>query len=775
MIGKFLKISHIDFMANFLPPPSENVPDFSMAFEGVEELENPQLERDLYQPFVDCVARANMCPGFQFVLTPDRADEGDESMQKVDAGLYADADAPHDGRPHWASQRMWVEWKREKQTHDPFDDNRSEFEAMSQQRQRVRGQIISYAAKVFAHQHRKFLFTIIILRDCARILFWDRSGAAVTEKFNYRQQPEKLGEFLWRFSRLSPEQQGYDPTASMVVEGTEDYELMNRMASNTMESSDYIREYFQNSLDGEWTRWKLSVEEEIPSSETSTSTGTVKRCRHFLVGKPHFLASGVAGRGTRGYVAIDVETKKFVFLKDAWRVDLPGIQKEGDVVRTLNEKEVEHVPTLVCHGDIGSQCTVVQDLWEPANVSAAPGLVSDQASVTTDADSHKWNPLKRHTHYRLVEAEVGRPLSDFRTGRELVKLICDSIKAHRQAVEKANILHRDISAGNILILQYERRDSDGTTWISYKGLLNDWELSKPFNVEEGQRQPDRTGTWQFTSVRLLTQPYEGTQIEDELESFLHVLLYHGIRHLRHNCTNVGAFMHEFFDAALLHDGEYICGRRKWATMRLGEIDRGNELNLLRFQDDSDGKQHPLNTILDELLSWFKAYYNILQSEDKFDFPSFDPSQGQDLCQEKSTKKQATARKAQQPLNMEFDFGFQPEEDGKHFDATNVIEDNAQEAKINLDKDRSKAASLNSHGPMYNRLMTYVMNDNWPECDRTPDQLPKGYSYIKVQDRGMSSKRDSNVLEDVELPQSKRSRSTANSASKLASRSSRHRR
>lgn len=56
MIGKFLKVSHADFMANFVPPLPENVPhppDFRNAFSGLRELENPRLlEKDLYQPFV---------------------------------------------------------------------------------------------------------------------------------------------------------------------------------------------------------------------------------------------------------------------------------------------------------------------------------------------------------------------------------------------------------------------------------------------------------------------------------------------------------------------------------------------------------------------------------------------------------------------------------------------------------------------------------------------------------------------------------------------------
>ncbi|KAI0947737.1 hypothetical protein AcW1_009421 [Taiwanofungus camphoratus] len=697
-----------------------------------------------------CVANANMCPGFQFVLTPDKPDEGDVSLQKVDAGLYVNADAPNDSRPHWASQRMWVEWKREREKYDPFDDIRPEFEATSLERQKARGQIISYAAKIFAHQHRKYLFTIMILRDYARILFWDRSGVAVTEKFNYRQQPWKLGEFLWRFAHLSAEQQGYDPTATAIVEGTEEYELMNRMARQKLESSDYIREYFQNSLDGEWTRWKLKIEEDVQEDmpESSTTTASAKRSRYFLVGKPHFLASGVAGRGTRGYVAIDLETKKFVFLKDAWRVNLPGIDKEGNVVRLLNEKEVKNIPTLVCHGDIEDQCTVVQDLWEDKSKVATRSLVasgsSSVARISVMSPRNEWNPLKSHTHYRLVTAEVGRPLSDFRKGRELVKVMYDCLIGHQQAVEKANILHRDISAGNLLIVEYEIIDSNGRKTIEWRGMLNDWELSKPLYTnagEGGQRQPDRTGTWQFTSAKLLKKPDRAAEVPDELESFLHVLLYMGIKYLPHNCPDVGAFMYEYFDEARLCNGQYICGRRKWEAMRHGEIDVGMQDEPLTFQmhndgrEDQDGQDHPLNALLDDILKLFKASYRVLAYDNGLE------------------RKMRSLNKITTQYDADYD-GFSDGESSTSLsdldssDSTSSLQEEAS-----LKATRKVAARLDTHARMAKTLKKHATKTKWPDDDKTSDQLPPHFNYTKMQYRG--TKRDSRDVEDGELPQSKR--------------------
>ncbi|KIL55725.1 hypothetical protein M378DRAFT_17686 [Amanita muscaria Koide BX008] len=69
--------------------------------------------------------------------------------------------------------------------------------------------------------------------------------------------------------------------------------------------------------------------------------------------------------------------------------------------------------------------------------------------------------------------------------------MADAMQAHQHAYFNAHVLHRDISAGNILIT-YEG-----------KGLLIDWDLCvKLMDPNNGNkfvpaRRPDWTGTWQF--------------------------------------------------------------------------------------------------------------------------------------------------------------------------------------------------------------------------------------------------------------------------------------
>lgn len=57
-------------------------------------------------------------------------------------------------------------------------------------------------------------------------------------------------------------------------------------------------------------------------------------------------------------------------------------------------------------------------------------------------------------------------------------------------------LHRDVSAGNVLICPtVVRSEVDGQLRVVWKGILTDWELSKPMTPANGKlaaRQPVRT-------------------------------------------------------------------------------------------------------------------------------------------------------------------------------------------------------------------------------------------------------------------------------------------
>jgi len=62
-----------------------------------------------------------------------------------------------------------------------------------------------------------------------------------------------------------------------------------------------------------------------------------------------------------------------------------------------------------------------------------------------------------------------------------------SISAHKEAYEVLGIIHRDVSAGNIMIIISSTKDDR-------RGLLNDWDLARKIKDVKagGAKQHERT-------------------------------------------------------------------------------------------------------------------------------------------------------------------------------------------------------------------------------------------------------------------------------------------
>ena len=54
---------------------------------------------------------------------------------------------------------------------------------------------------------------VLLTRDFARIIRWDRAGAIVSERFNYVKNPEALLGLLWLYGQMDTDDRGLDDTA----------------------------------------------------------------------------------------------------------------------------------------------------------------------------------------------------------------------------------------------------------------------------------------------------------------------------------------------------------------------------------------------------------------------------------------------------------------------------------------------------------------------------------------------------------------------------------
>ncbi|KAA1467249.1 hypothetical protein DENSPDRAFT_832253 [Dentipellis sp. KUC8613] len=518
------------------------------------EAENAEV-RKFEDRFIDAVNAAGICPDLEFFNTTNRSGNKYVYYQKPDISVYgkmalADplpASATSDtastsGAPpapseppsgpvepqagtgpasessivHWTRMELCIECKTLLQ--DPFADpsptkeipDRDEyiFEKRSKEATRARGQLISYAAAHMSTQFRCFCFSVCIINECdARLLRWDRSGVVVTERFNFTGEDSPLADFLWRFNHLNGVQRGYDLT----VTPASDEETRLAQDDFDMKDGNIHKVQVHNDADG--------------------------GDQYFLIAAPAEYRVVVTGRASFGYVALDLQRKKKVWLKDSWRINVDGMEKEYQIYVKLRDRGVRNIATLVCGGDVGVQKTLTQDYadkpWRYGKVE-----------------------LLLHRHYRLVLDTVGRSLKSFRSTKEMVDAVFDALIAHWDAYDRAEILHRDVSGGNILIVDEGEKT---------KGILIDWDLSKGKKAQPTARRKWRTvsRTWQFISAALLVNTSKLHEYCDDLESFAHVITYFILRYRPWTIKLYRRRMYEMFDQAEEDEnGEIVGGEGK---------------------------------------------------------------------------------------------------------------------------------------------------------------------------------------------------------------------
>ncbi|KAJ8470018.1 hypothetical protein ONZ51_g8608 [Trametes cubensis] len=405
------------------------------------------------------------------------------------------------------------------------------------------GQHIMYTTEIFARQHRAFVFSITMAGSSARLCRWDRSGLIVSRLFDIRERPDLLCEFLARFACASNSQRGHDET---VVMATSDEETLFR---------DAITQHVQAQLGVEGDALAKAIVEHYEPGHVMTmhvhaidmnNPECVRGTERFLVSRPVTVPLYITGRCTRGYWAVQLETGRVVFMKDTWR--LPGDQ-EGTIINELNAAGVRNVTTVVAHGDVYFR---------------AP-------------------PAEK----KLTLGEVGYGLERIRGTRELLSATYDVFHAMRDASDKASRIHRDISIGNIILVQ----EVEGAP---RKGYLIDWETSDKVDEHGHAFDRVRTGTWRFMSTKILENPERGHTLQDDMESLLYVILYCSLLHLPHDVrkpADLHTFIYNFFDYS-----SYAAGRLHGGDSKLANA--GNRTWMQRVKFNSENITDWLNTVMD---------------------------------------------------------------------------------------------------------------------------------------------------------------------------------
>ncbi|KII87790.1 hypothetical protein PLICRDRAFT_647730 [Plicaturopsis crispa FD-325 SS-3] len=627
-----------EFLEAFLPAPPEPRPYTSddVWFKMWDNVQpgkgaNPQI--GMYAQLIDAIDKSKICPDLRFFDTHSRADRSTNKGHKVKPDLCAyngrDVGSVRTDNPtHWAFMEMWWEVQAKRVVADPWNDphkptttatkgrapsargrassargrapstrgrassargrassargrapsttgnicqgtsTRTGFIPTAKKRVEARGQHISYNAEIFNQQHRNFAFSVTIMGDFARLVRWDRAGGIVSEEFNYKKS-QYLGEFMWRFNHMSPADRGLDTTVTQASDA--EIALAKRYLKDFSSKSCPLRVAFDSDQG---------------------------KC-HYIVWKPLGDPLSSIGRATRGYPAFHLEQAlakpddvELVFMKDVWRVDDGFTPQEGIILKELNEAKVRYVPDLLSHADVDplkygktktNDKTFTKASWAPRNTS---GLIP-------------------RVHYRMIMTFCGVRIFDFKESSDLMIATHHAYQAHRDAFEKCEFIHRDVSANNVLVKWNEEGKPRGT--------LIDWEFArKTYDIQNSHRRFTRTGTWQFMSCRLLEDPDKRHEIQDDIESFVHIVMYIGLRWIPHNRVDhlYSIFKHVYDASQELKGGKMTGGAGKEQMFYKNRY-IGNNFAF----DLKDGRVHPMTTWVREAVKVMKRWIQYANARD----------------------------------------------------------------------------------------------------------------------------------------------------------------
>jgi len=347
-------------------------------------------------------------------------------LEKPDLAIYKQEVAQsfsNTGSTHFSLMDCVIEWKTPKNDKGchPFSDAPTKqgqnesyaFELQRDASMECRGQVGLYARTLLARQHRTHCYVVYIGDPMVRFIRFDREGAIVSASFNFRTQGSLLQEFFWRFANATDSVRGLDPTVTVATE------------DEAATAKHHLQEWAPT---GERQVLKIEVTNEMMvDDDDSEEAKTMRRMEkhHVFVWEAFVTPHSVTGRGTRGYPAWGPVLKRVVFLKDTWRSKAPRVEKETDILKYLNTKEVRNIPKVLRGGDVQG------DL---------------QTTLTSRYSNQPWNRgaklegLNERQHNRFLMDKIGMSLYNFPSSKVFLTAIRDAFYGKRYTCFKAQYI-----------------------------------------------------------------------------------------------------------------------------------------------------------------------------------------------------------------------------------------------------------------------------------------------------------------------------------------------
>ncbi|KDQ22445.1 hypothetical protein PLEOSDRAFT_163343 [Pleurotus ostreatus PC15] len=313
--------------------------------------------------------------------------------------------------------------------------------------------------------HRRWSIGVMVDNFWVTLWYFDRMGAIVTQPFDFAEEPWKLALVTLALGRCTPAQAGFEPLILQPSgDATTDLPPFNCPISTV-----------------------VGAEIMLPRDLTKTSK---EDPRFVITAPPLYVYRGVVGRGSTVYPVTALSGRlKNHELVAKWSWPLASLIYMR-----------QHLPEVIEHREYSMN---ELDLPRCKIGSGEESLRHEARKLTIDI-------LPRYKHLWALA-----------TVEKFKSVFIDLVECHYHAYRWGDVLHRDLSEGNVMWMY-----GQGKVPL---GLLNDWDLSSIF--EDGAAPPPvtqcRIGTPPFMALDLLQVAYELPihRYYHDLESFLYILIW----------------------------------------------------------------------------------------------------------------------------------------------------------------------------------------------------------------------------------------------------------
>ncbi|KAJ2610374.1 hypothetical protein H4S08_003648 [Coemansia sp. RSA 1365] len=200
-------------------------------------------------------------------------------------------------------------------------------------------------------------------------------------------------------------------------------------------------------------------------------------------------------------------------------------------------------------------------------------------------EQQKQTPFSLHVRYAMTP--IGKPLQTLSSILELIVILYDVMRCHAAIYRDCGIMHRDISANNIMVVQTDEGPH---------GLLIDFDCAFDSSVAKSPVRPERTGTLPYMSIGNLARSSLPHNILDDWESLLYLICWTGTFGIQESGPVVNNDRELLIKSWTTGSLEYIAKQKK-STMDNRRVFRQE---ILRYLDEGQADCWRLEELAEEL-------------------------------------------------------------------------------------------------------------------------------------------------------------------------------